>query len=60
MQVDLGQELVRVKKRRLPSWLFRWLLGPVDQVTILIPGKSVEQITIKEGDESHVQNEAAY
>ena len=60
MQVDLGQEIVQVKKRRLSSWLLKWLLGPLDQVTILIPGKTVEQITIKEGEGSNVQNEAAY
>ena len=60
MQVDLDQEVVQVKKRRLPSWSLRWLLGPLNQVIILIPGKTVEQITIKEGEGSNVQNESAY
>lgn len=52
MKVQLGKDLVRVRKKRCYSCLLKWLLGSSQEIVLLIPEKTIESIEIHEEDES--------
>ncbi len=56
---DNGRSVFTCRSRRIGSRLWRWLFG-TEKVVILVPGGSVDTVTITEkGGSDHEQDEAA-
>ena len=47
---DTGQKepILRSQHRRLPQRLLRWLFGAQTSVLVLVPGKTVDSVLIRE------------
>ena len=47
---DTGQKepILRSQQRKLPQRLFRWLFGAQTSVLVLVPGKMVDSVLIRE------------
>lgn len=59
LSVQVGQDLVRVQKKKILIRLMHWLFGASQEVMVLIPGKSVNEIEIREERSSNVKDKAA-
>ena len=47
---DTGQKepILRSQRRKLPQRLLRWLFGAQTSVLVLVPGKTVDSVLIRE------------
>ena len=47
---DTGQKepILRSQRRKLPQRLLRWLFGAQTNVLVLVPGKTVDSVLIRE------------
>ncbi len=59
LSVQVGQDLVRGQKKKILSRLLHWLFGSSQEVMVLIPGKSVNEIEIREEGSSNVKDKTA-
>lgn len=59
LSVQVGQDLVRVHKKKILNRLMNWIFGTSQEVMVLIPGKSVNQIEIREEESTNVKDKTA-
>lgn len=59
LSIQVGQDLVRVQKKKILNRLLHWLFGSSQEVMVLVPGKSVNEIEIREERSSNVKDETA-